>query len=327
MTKDDLIFAIDLGGTSAKCAFAKMDGTIIHKFSLPSNYGDEVLPGLKKGYDAELSKMNYDDEQVKIIGLGAKGPFDEAAGITINAGDIGLFNYPTRKIAQQLFHKDVILTNDSRAALIGEWKRGSGKGYHSFLALTLGCGIGGGVVLNDQLWKGVHNLAGEIGHGGYMQQKRQCGCGLPYCAEAVSSAVGIEIALNEYAANYPGSSLHRHQAKLQEKLTIKNCADLIKNYDPPTHQVLTESFIPLASRLATAQFFLDVEAFLVGGGPSAIGEPLLHPLKKLLQQYMWKNTYEALEIKTFVLGGDAGIIGVIENIFLEVPSLKGTTHA
>ena len=322
MTKQDLIFAIDLGGTSAKCAFATMDGNIIHQFTLPSGYGDEVLVNLKKGYNAELLKTGYKNEQVKVIGFGAKGPFDEERGLTINAGDIGLFNYPTRKIATEIFGKEVILTNDSRAALIGEWKRGSGQKYHSFIALTLGCGIGGGVVLENCLWKGVHNLAGEIGHGGLMQNTAKCGCTLDGCVEAVSSAVGIENALNAYATAHHDSSLGQHLAKLQKPLTIKNCANLITNYDHATHEILRQSFIPLAARLATAQFFLDVQAFLIGGGPSALGEPLLAPLKTLLKSALWKSTYDNLDIKTCILGPDAGIIGVIENIFLVHPDYK-----
>ncbi len=310
--QEDLIFAIDLGGTSAKTALANFNGEITHKFTIKTSYGDEVIPNLKAGLDQELAKLNISYDCIKAIGFSCKGPFDDHKGVIINAGDIGFFNYPARDIAEKIFQKPVILTNDSRSAAVGEWKQGAGQKYQSFICLTLGKGIGSGIILGNQLWQGAHNLAGEIGHGGFMQNKYICGCKLKHCCEASSSAIGIEKDLNDFAKTNPVSSLGKLREKQGGEFTLKQAATLIKNDDPDAQSILKEALRPLASRISLAIFFLDVEAVLIGGGPSELGDKLLDPIKELVAECTWQSTCDQTDFKVCELKNDAGIIGTIE---------------
>ncbi len=323
INEESLILAIDLGGTSAKCAFANMKGEMLYKFAIPTKYGDEVIPNLKQGTIDECLKTGFKYENIKIISFGCKGPFDKDKGVILNAGDIGFFNYPAKEVAEKEFKIPVLITNDSRAATIGEWKRGIGRNYSSFVCLTLGKGIGSGIVLDNKLWRGAHNTAGEIGHGGFMQEYIPCGCGLPFCLESLSGAAGIEWCLNYYADMMPASNLGMLKSKLNNQpLTIKDCSDLFKKKDYEAENVLKKAFKPLAARISLIAFLFDIEAILIGGGPSQLGDVILQPLKEYIKQCTWESIYKKLDIKICTLKNDAGIIGLIENVFLHHPEYK-----
>lgn len=309
----EIIFAIDLGGTSAKLALSDLEGNIFHKFTVITGKGDDVLPNIHKKLLSELNSLGISYDKVVKIGFGSKGPFDDKKGIVLNAGDIGWINYPAKSMAKKIFDREIVITNDSRSAAIGEWRRGKGKNYKNFLCLTLGKGIGCGIILDNKLWTGPRNIAGEIGHGGFMQDKKQCGCGLKYCTEGLSSATSIEWNYQNYIAKFPNSSLAKLQKKLGRDITIKDTSDLIKAHDKDVMESLKDSFKPLASRISLAIFLLDLEAVLVGGGPSIIGDSILEPIKYWMKQCTWDSIYNHVVITTCKLGNDAGIIGVVEN--------------
>lgn len=311
-TTTKLMFAIDLGKTSAKCAFSDLEGNIIERFIIKTSFGDEVIPNLYKGYRHQLQKLNIADDQIVVIGFGCKGVYDPETELIINAGGIGWFHYPANTKMNDLFHKPIIFTNDSRSAAVGEWKEGAGRYYKSFICITLGGGIGSGIILNNTLWTGAHNSAGEVGHGGMMQNIFTCPCGFKYCTEALSSGVQMEKLFNKRANEHEHSSLGNLQQKLQRDLLLSDLKCLIDQKDKFALAVLHEALQPLASRISLVIMLLDLDAVLIGGGASRLGDVLINTLKDILKTYLWETVLDKFDLKLCELGSDAGLIGVIE---------------
>ena len=309
-----LIFGIDLGGITAKCGFADEDGTIIDRFVVKTLFGDKVIPYIAEETFKYCKKNGIDwNKQVIAIGFGCCGPIDEVNGISINAGKMGWYNFPARDEAMKYFkNKPIYMLNDSRCATYGEWKQGAGKKYKSFLCLTIGTGVGGGLVLDNKLYKGAHNTAGEFGHGGQSQFDKECPCGLPYCMEGLSSAIGIEWWIDKQAMRNPDSSLGMLKLQLGRKLTIKDCSKLILSGDIQTTNALRYTLRSLAVVISMSLFIIDPEAILIGGGPSALGQPLLDAIHYWLKQFTWNDILKKFDLALCHLGNDAGLVGIIE---------------
>ena len=310
---EKLILAIDLGGTSVKYAFANYpEGKILHKFMSEVSAKDKVIPEMKIAVEKELEKLDLSYDQLICIAFACKGPFDDKKGLVINAGGIGWFNYPAKEVAEEVFGIPVYLNNDSRSAAIGEWKKGKGRNYKNFICLTLGNGIGCGIVLNNEIWKGSSNMAGEIGHGGRMQETHKCACGLEYCTEGQSNALGIEQSLEQYAFNNPGSKLHEIYVKSNNKISLKDCNELLNKGDELANKALESALEPLSKRISLALFLLDLEAVFIGGGPSNIGEPLIKAIKNTLKEYLWEHILNKVVIDVCDLKNDAGVVGIVQ---------------
>ncbi len=322
MTK--LILAIDMGGTTAKIAIADWSGKILHKFVVETKWGDEALPFFNKEIRKQIQALNIDYENdIEAIGFGCVGPIDNEKGISINAQKIGWTNYPIRQIAQDLFQKPIYLINDARSIVYGEWKKGAGRNYHTFLTFSIGTGIGGGLVLNNKIYEGAHNTSGEFEHGGFNNVEHKCGCGLRYCIGGLSTAVGIERYFQKYIIENPSSSLSLLQYKLKREIKIKDISELIKNWDADATKALSHALQPLIGKMSTLIFALDPQAILIGGGPSALGEDLIKLIKLGLRRYVWKPIFDKVDIKLCELKNDAGIIGLIEFVKDSVSEAKG----
>ena len=315
---EQFILAFDIGGTSVKCAIAKYDtGEIIHKYKTNVGYKETVLPEIKRLVKIELEKLSIDySTQIKCIGIASKGAYDKKRRLILVAAEIGWFNYPVMDDIEKTFAGiPVFLTNDSRGACIGEWKRGLGRKYKSFLVLTLGQGIGSGIVLNNKLWVGHKNIAGEIGHGAYFQDQYRCSCGLDGCIEAISGASGISSLLMDQAAKNPQSKLGVLYKDLQRKdlpLNIEVVSKLIYQKDLLVLETLKNALKPLAARISLIQFLFNLEAILIGGGPSVLGDILLDCINFWRKQWEWPSIYDSLDLKVCELKNDAGVIGAIE---------------
>jgi len=317
----NLILAIDMGGTTAKVAIANSEGKIQHTFVVDTKWGDEALPYFNQEIRKKIKSLNIDyDKDIDVVGFGCIGPIDPDKGISINAQKIGWSNYPIRDVATKLFKKPVFIINDARSIAYGEWKKGAGKAYHTFLIFSIGTGIGGGLVLNNKIYRGAHNYSGEFEHGGYYPNvKYKCLCGLRYCIGGASTAVSIERHFRDFIIAHPGSSLAHLERKLGRDVKIKDAADLIKKWDPDATEALSYALQPLIGKISSLVYALDPQAVLIGGGPSALGQNLIDIIKSGLKRIMWKQMLDIVDIKLCELGNDAGMVGVIQNT---IDSLK-----
>ena len=258
-----------------------------------------------------------------LLDFGCVGPLDPIKGISINSKKIGWVNYPIRDVANKLFKKPIFLINDARSIAYGEWKKGAGRKYHSFLIFSIGTGIGGGLVLNNKLYKGANNSSGEFEHGGLNENiKHPCLCGLRYCIGGLSTANGIERYFQDYIIENPSSSLSKLQRKLGRDIKIKDASELIKSWDPDATKALSFALQPLIGRISTLIYAIDPQAILIGGGPSALGDVLIDILKIGLKRVTWESTLNNIDIKLCELRNDAGTIGLVEYTIDSINKLK-----
>ena len=308
-----MIVGIDLGGTTAKFGlYDEKTMRIVEHSVLETKklYGEQVIKALYDHYVSWLAAINTRDEHIETIGLACVGPVDEKTDV-IKDARFGWIDFPVSKIAKKYFKKTVYLVNDARAAIIGEKWRGAGRKLNNFLMYTLGTGVGGGIVINKQVFVGSHNYANEVGHGGKMQDSLVCRCGLSGCIEPMSSATGIEQIFQSYIKEHPSSSIAKLQLKTKNKLTVKNVVPLIKKNDFDAILCLEKALFPLASHIAVMIHSLDPDAVIIGGGPSALGQPLLDIITKIVRKYTLPFTHELVKIVLAKLGNQAGVYGAI----------------
>lgn len=280
------ILAIDLGGQSTKVAL--LDGEIIvKKWKI-----DTDLNNIFKNIKDNLTDLN--DKDYDVIGLSMPGFIDHEKAIVTLAGNLNLKNFDIKKEFKKYFSKPVYVLNDANAATLGEFWVGAGKKHKSIILYTIGTGIGGGIVLNGQLIYGKNGYAGELGHGGHFQDVRPCTCGLKHCLEATSSASGIEKDL---------------KAHFKKDIKLIDVAEDFKNGDKEIIEIFKNALRPLAQHMATMETALNPDAIIIGGGPSAIGEPL----RKLIEDLIFENQLDFVAQATEILiaqkGNDAGVYG------------------
>ncbi len=308
-----MIVGIDLGGTTAKFGLYDERAMKIIEYSVLKTknlHGEQVIKSLYDHYVCWLKTINACDEEIKAIGLACVGPVDEKTDV-IKDARFGWVDFPISKVAKKYFKKTVYLVNDARAATIGEKWRGAGQKLNNFLMYTLGTGVGGGIVINKQVFVGSHNYANEMGHGGKMQDSLTCRCGLSGCIEPISSATGIEQTFQSYTEEHPSSSIAKLQLKTKNKLTVKDVLPLIKMNDFDAMLCLEKALLPLASHIAVMIHSLDPDAVIIGGGPSALGQPLLDTITKMVRKYTLPFTHELTKIVLAKLGNHAGMYGAI----------------
>ena len=291
-------FGIDIGGTEVKIG-KFYDDRLVYKTSIKtniSNHGKNILNDIFDKIDELLA-----DDHLLGIGIGVPGPV--VNNFILGAQNLGWGEYDAKaEVLARYPDIKVAILNDANSAALGEMANGGAKKYHSFVFMTLGTGIGGGIVIDGKLIEGVSGSTGEIGHirVGYDNQ-RQCTCGLYDCIEQYASATGIVKTAHELRKN--------HQTILNEvEVTAKTIFDLAKSGDEVAKRVVSLMVERLASAIAAIANTVNPEAIVIGGGVSKAGTFLLDKLQtrfKELAFYSVRNTEFALA----TLGNDAGIYG------------------
>lgn len=298
--------AVDIGGTQLRVAIYAEEGVdaIVQK-RIPTKSSDatsiERLMHLIQECLAEV-------DSVKGIGVAAPGPINPKAGILYSAPNIpGWVNLPLRSMIEDRFHIPVALGNDANMAALGEWKYGAGKSHHNVLYLTISTGIGGGVIIDDQLLLGECGLAGELGHVTILPDGPMCGCGHRGHLEAVSSGTGI--------ANYVAEELAKGIASELSPQTRPNARDIGKaavKGDPLAVAAFTRAGNYLGIALASFLHIFNPSIIILGGGVSRAGKVLMDPVIKAMDSNILSSAYMTdLTITTASLGDDAGLLGAL----------------
>ncbi|QEH61547.1 glucokinase [Spiroplasma chinense] len=305
-------FTIDLGATSAKCAFFDND-KVIAKFTFSTNPRENLLENIGKEAREVAEKNNIDMDNLDFIGIAVCGIVDNAEGKVIYSTNLGWRDYPVKEEMTRIFKNEkVVVLNDAKAATFGEWSKGLKKVPDSMALFTIGTGVGGGAIFNGRLVFGDNTgLPSEPGHGGGFQDEIQCGCGLKGCIEPISSASGIERELIAKAKVSTGPLGERYQ-KLGDNMHIKDIADLFQEKDKDVIAVFYKALEPLAKIISVIIHFFDVSMIVIGGGPSNLGKPLLDLLKKQAANYVLPDFYERLNIVQASLSDLVGAWGVYE---------------
>lgn len=294
------IIGIDVGGTTVKIGKfqnGKCVDTLVLDTDL-SDKGNTIIPSI-----IQATKDFTIGETIVGIGIGLPGPV--VNGRLLAAHNLGLVNVDAQKIFETAFPKAIIrITNDANAATLGEQKKGGGMGYRDLVFVTLGTGIGGGVIIQDHLLEGYTGSAGEIGHIRVdFNNKRKCTCGLYDCVEEYASATGIvKTALEKI------ETLQIKTMLIEERITSKYIFDCAKAGDILALQVVEDMVEKLATALSQIANTINPQAFVIGGGVSKAGAFLLDRLQKRFNELAFFSVRDTA-FHLAKLGSDAGMYG------------------
>lgn len=303
-------FGIDLGGTTVKLAYFDEEGTMLHKWEIPtdtSEGGSKILPDIAKAVEGYLAENNIPRESVVGLGIGVPGPVDVHGNVNkcVNLG-WGQFNISTE--LNKLTGFPVQAGNDANVAAMGEFWKGGGQGCRNMVLATLGTGVGGGIVVEGKLLCGSQGAGGEIGHMTINRDETvPCNCGKYGCVEQYCSATGIVRTAKEHLAANEGDS----QLRALSEITCKAIFDAGKAGDILANEILQKYYAKLGEFLGNLCCVLNPEIVVLGGGVTKAGQVLLDGV----EPYFRKHTFHACSNARIVLaslGNDAGAYGAFK---------------
>ncbi|GIO23136.1 ROK family glucokinase [Oceanobacillus sp. J11TS1] len=307
----ELLVGVDIGGTTVKIGFIAEDGKIQEKWEIPTdltNEGENIISDIWKSIDSKLKMSSMANPSIKGIGVGAPGFVDAHAGIITEAVNIGWKDLHLAEELEKLAGVPVYVENDANIAVLGENWIGAGNQSENLIAITLGTGVGGGIIANGSILNGVNGMAGEIGHIEAIENGHPCNCGKKGCLETIASATGIVRQAMEKIHTQPESLL----AKLFQKegrISAKNVFDLAKQGDQASGEIVDYTADVLGKAIANMSVIINPSNILIGGGVSNAGDQLIDAIVKAFRKHALPKVSEVCTIKTCQLGNDAGIIG------------------
>lgn len=300
---------IDIGGTSVKLGLFETDGTLLHKWEVKTRKeeaGAYIIPDVAASIRKKLSELSLTLQDVAGAGMGIPGPVlpDGFVEVCVNLG--WRSRNPQKELSELLDGILVCSGNDANVAALGEMWQGGGKGFRDLVMVTLGTGVGGGVILDGKIVAGRHGLGGEIGHIRVREEEKEyCNCGGQGCLEQVASATGIaREARRRMAASGKESTLRA----FGDRINAKNVLDCAKAGDELALEVTETVCYYLGWGLATLSMAVDPDVFVIGGGVSAAGSFLTDRIEKYYKKFTPISEHKA-EIALATLGNDAGIYG------------------
>jgi len=303
-------FGIDLGGTTVKIAFFNESGTMLDAWQIPTrteNGGEYILPDIASAVKTYLEEKKIDRSLVIGAGLGVPGPVN-SAGVVNKCVNLGWGVFNVAQTLSELTGLPVRAGNDANVAALGEYWKGGGAGSDSIVMVTLGTGVGGGIVLDGHLLHGAHGSGGELGH--MVQEPGEtelCGCGKQGCVEQYCSATGVVTLAKRYlAANGEDSSL-----RSDERLTAKAVFDAAKDGDGAAKRILEQYYDHLGRFLASMCCVVDPDVVVLGGGVCKAGQMLLEGIRPYFDKYVF-HAARNVRFALAKLENDAGAYGAFK---------------
>ena len=304
-------FGIDVGGTTVKCGLFTVEGEVLDKWEIKTRTEDNgvnILPDVAETINQKIQEKKIEKESVAGIGIGVPGPVNEAGevpcAVNLHWGYVNIVGD-----LERLTGLPVKAGNDANVAALGELWKGGGAGYHSLIMVTLGTGVGGGIIINEKIVAGSHGAGGEIGHAHVEDAITDpCNCGNCGCLEQVASATGIVRLAKEALASTEAPSLLRGQ-----EVTAKAVWDAVKEKDAVAIQVAERFGNYLGKTLAVFATVADPQVIVIGGGVSKAGTILLDYVTGPFRKYAFSACRET-EFALATLGNDAGIFGAAKMV-------------
>ena len=305
---------IDLGGTNIKAGVVDETARILSKGSVPT-HGDAGPEAVAKNM-AEAARQVVQEaglkiEQIDYVGMGAPGPVDYGAGVVRTAPNMkGWSNIALRGMMTKLLDRPCVLENDGNAASFAEFWAGAGKGagVKHLIMLTLGTGVGSGLVVDGKIIRGSKGAAGEAGHMIVHPNGRQCGCGQRGCLETYASASRTGVRAAEAVKAGKPSSL-KPALDQGKEITAKMVFDAAKAGDKTAQEIVDETIMYLAIGCVSLCRLFDPQMIVFAGGMILSGDQLFVPLREQFKKQSWKVVEDHVQIVPSTLGNDAGFIG------------------
>lgn len=310
---DKKIIGIDLGGTTAKFAILTPDGEIQQKWSIDTNIlddGKHIIPEIIESINHRLNLYGMKAEDFIGIGMGTPGTVDSEAGTVIGAYNL---NWRELQFVKKMIEEGTgikfAIDNDANVAALGERWKGAGENDPDVVFITLGTGVGGGIVADGHLLHGVTGAAGEVGHITIDPNGSECTCGKRGCLETVSSATGVVRVARHLAEEYAGDSRLKAMLDNGEEVTSKDVFELAEADDPFGLMVVDRVCLYLGLACGNLGNTLNPSSIVIGGGVSAAGEFLRSRVEKYFKEFTFPQVRESTKIKLAELGNEAGVIG------------------
>lgn len=306
---------IDLGGTNIAVGLVDENLEIVLKDSvktLTSRPTSEIIDDMASLCKSLVERAGITFDEVEYLGVAAPGSIDPVNGIVRYSNNVKMSNYPLAdELRSRLPIRKVYLENDANAAALGEAKAGAGKGYSNLVMITLGTGVGGGIVIDGKLYSGFNHCGAELGHTVIEVDGRLCSCGRKGCFEAYSSATGLVNMTKEKMTEDKNSLMWKLVNNNLEKVNGRTAFDAAKKGDESGLAVVNMYIKYLACGLTNLVNIFQPEVLCIGGGVCGEGDYLLKPLVEIVRksEYGAENQTNFSQIKIAELGNNAGIIG------------------
>ena len=320
------IVGVDLGGTNIVAGAMSEDGSEQHGMrSIPTSpeLGAEAVAdrivGLVEG--VILDTIAATDAQRRDfigVGVGAPGPMDRERGIVIVAPNLGWRDFPLRDRITEHLGMPATLDNDANCATVGEWWQGAAKGGRNVVGMTIGTGIGGGLIIDGQLFHGSSDVAGEIGHTTIDLNGRHCKCGNYGCLEAYASGPAIATRAREILVREESASLLPSLVGGQlDHITAQTVYDAAKRGDAVANEIVRDTARYLGAGVANLLNTFNADVVVIAGGVTQAGDTLFVPLQAEVRRRAFRPAVEAARIVPGALPGTAGVVGAVATFRLD----------
>mgnify|MGYP003455357164 CR=1 FL=1 len=300
------VFGVDIGGTTVKLGFFDEKRNVLDKLEIPTRKelrGKFILPDIAESITDKLMEKEITKDQVVGVGVGVPGPVD-ADGVVFKAVNLGWDIFSVSNTLSELINLPVKAGNDANVAALGEMWKGGGKGHDDLVAVTLGTGVGGGIIVHGKLLAGATGAGGEIGHIHVEDNETdRCGCGKQGCLEQYGSATGlVRLAKRNLEATEKASILR------EGEITAKAICDAAREKDEVAVKTLEQFGAYLGKGLAAIACVVNPEIFVIGGGVSKAGEMLFDYIRPHFEREVF-HACKGAKFALATLGNDAGIYG------------------
>ena len=298
------VFGVDIGGTTVKLGLFDTQGNVLDKWEIPTrteDNGSHILPDIAESIRERMKLIDRDS--IAGVGVGAPGPID-GDGVVHRAVNLGWGTFSIKDTLEDLLNLPVMAGNDANVAALGEMWMGGGQGCMDLIMVTLGTGVGGGIIVKGKMLTGFTGAGGEIGHMHVEDREEEtCNCGNKGCLEQYSSATGITRLANRLLASCDRDSVLR-----QGEVSAKTVFDAVKARDPLAVEVAEKFGKYLGDTLASIACVVNPETIVIGGGVSKAGEVLIDFIRPNYEKNVFCGSRE-VKFSLATLGNDAGIYG------------------
>ena len=316
------VLGIDIGGTNLVVGSVAEDGSALHALRSEPTHAEagqrDVLDRLIALAQRTIEQTRRELPEAEIIGLGvgAPGPLDTKSGVVLLTPNLGWINLPLRQIIHERLKLPAVLDNDANCAVLGEWWMGAARGSRNAIGITIGTGIGGGIIIDGQLFHGASDCAGEIGHITIDTEGRRCKCGNYGCLEAYASGPNIALRAVEEIKAGAESRLATYVGGDLRQVTAQTVYQAAHDGDDLALEVVNDTAKFLGTGIANLLNIFNPEVVVVCGGVTLAGDHLFVPLRREVARRAFKPAVSVCRIVPSELAGTAGVYGAAK-VFLD----------
>ena len=301
-------FGVDVGGTTVKLGLFTVEGELLDKWEIKTyteNEGERILPDVAEAIKGKIAEKLLKAEEICGIGVGVPAPVDKNGAIE-RAANVGWMAKEIKKELEELTGFPCVIGNDANVAALGEMWKGAGEGEKDLIMVTLGTGVGGGIIIDGHAVVGAHGAGGEIGHITVRDDETEaCGCGRKGCLEQFTSATGVVRLAKRLMNNTDKETKMR---EFGENITAKDVFDLAKEGDAGANEVVETMGTYLGTAMSHIAVVVNPQAFIIGGGVSKAGQFLIDAIKDKYRETCFAACGDAA-VHLATLGNDAGMYG------------------